>query len=87
MNERFSMTEPFPASETVKERIPTVDSFGDIDEALAWVADRLNSTIIDDKDMSTWWNSPHEALGKRSPGAVWSEDPDFILRWVGALSH
>lgn len=64
---------------TTPEQHPTYDSFGDPDEALAWVLERLNITYKPD-GVRQWWTHEHARLGGKSPEQVWNEDPDSIIR-------
>ena len=67
------------------ERIPTYDSFGDHDEALVWVVDKMRTTLSQD-ELTLWWTSAHEALNDMSPEQVWSHSPDALIGFV-AYSH
>ena len=61
------------------ERAPTYDSFGDPDEALAWVLNRLSWTYTTD-GVRAWWTSTHGLLDGLSPESLWDTDPNRVIR-------
>lgn len=63
------------------DRIPTYHSFGDPDEASLWVLQRIVKKL-QEKNVSRWWNNPHESLQGLSPSQVWEIDPDQIIKLV-----
>lgn len=65
------------------ERIPTYDSFGDTDEALTWVLERLSH--YDPNGIRAWWTNPHEALGSATPETAWDVDPNAVIQLIASL--
>jgi len=74
----IAMTEKYEQFTPVIERIPTYDSFGDPDEALAWVVDRMISKYQPD-GLRVWWSSPDDDLGGMTPEQVWFDNPDTLI--------
>ena len=45
-------------------------------------ADRLVSSIVGDKFVEQWWNSPNRAFNFLTPLEVWKTDRIFVLRYL-----
>ena len=61
------------------ERIPTYDSFGDGDEALAWILGRLSDRMSQD-DVRKWWTSYSDSLDGFRPEDMWYSDPNRVIK-------
>ncbi|MDB5160019.1 MAG: hypothetical protein JWO99_282 [Candidatus Saccharibacteria bacterium] len=77
------MTETNTGSHELQpERIPTFDSFSDVDEALAWVLGRLKMTYTSE-GVNIWWNNAN--LDGVTPEVMWDIDPDKVIQSVAQL--
>jgi len=75
------MTEKFEHSTPTVERVPTYDSFGDPDEALQWIVDRI-ILRTNPHGLEVWWTSPDRLLDGLSPEAAWHQDPNRLIKLV-----
>jgi hypothetical protein len=81
------MTEKLPTSQELKvERIPTYDSFGNTNEALSWVLERLSITYKP-SGVKIWWTNPHTGLEGISPSETWEIDPDKVIRLAAGIEN
>ena len=62
-------------------RIPTADSFEDIDQARLYVEELLLRTVSVDEGM-TWWDSAAVSLDNHTAQSVWYQDPSKVIRWA-----
>jgi len=77
------MTEIYEPSTSTVERIPTYDAFGDRDEALQWVLERIVMKADPAPGAITvWWQSANEGLGGRSPEQVWDTNENELIAFV-----
>jgi len=77
------MTEIYEPSTSTVERIPTYDAFGDRDEALQWVLERIVLKADPAPGAITiWWKSANPGLDNMSPEQVWEVDENRLIAFV-----
>ena len=77
------MTEIYGLTNPNVERTPTYDSFGDRDEALQWVLERIVLKANPAPGgITSWWRSSNHNLGGMSPEEVWETDENRLIAFV-----
>jgi hypothetical protein len=46
------------------------------------LADTLVARIVGDEWVATWWNSPNQAFGNRTPETQWQSGSDAVINYL-----